>query len=279
MEESNKNLKVAAVQFDIDWLSKPCNLQKLDVLIGEHVNPRSIDLLVLPETFSTGFSIREFGCEEIKSNPVVLNWIQSKARALDCVVCGSVLVEHTSSKSKPKSESAYPKKLNRFYWCFPDGKVQHYDKRHLFRLGNEQDYVVAGQERLVIELKGFRILPTVCYDLRFPVWSRNKNDYDLLINVANWPAVRRNVWDTLLKARAMENQTYVIGVNRVGDDGYGTPHSGGTTILDFVGETLVEAEDNTEQVIKYELELDKLNAFKEKFPAYLDADDFSINTE
>ena len=258
---TKSTLTVAAIQFDINWLDKQANLNKLESILLQ-LSP--VDLLVLPETFSTGFSIDVDGCEEKAEGGEVLTWLTQKAKALNCVICGSVLVENQGKKS------------NRFYWVHPDGKVNFYDKRHLFRLGNEQDFVVAGGERIVLNIKGVRVLPLVCYDLRFPVWSRNRNDYDMIVNVANWPAVRRNVWDTLLKARAMENQAFVIGVNRVGDDGKGVAHSGGTVALDFLGETLAQAEDNHEQVIYTEIDLDALNRFKEKFPAFLDADNFEI---
>jgi len=261
MSQNNK-LKVAAVQFEISWLDKSANLKRLEELISKL---KSVDLLIFPETFPTGFAIDSDGCEEPLSGGEVLDWMKRQAARLDCVIAGSALVENQGKKS------------NRFYWVYPGGESRYYDKRHLFRLGNEQDFVLAGEERLVIELNGVRILPLVCYDLRFPVWSRNRNDYDLIVNVANWPAVRRNVWDTLLKARAMENQAYVIGVNRVGDDGKGVAHSGGTVVYDYLGEAITSAEDNQEEVIYANIDLERLNQFKEKFPAYLDADDFLLN--
>lgn len=261
MPEENK-IKIAAIQFDIKWLDKSENLNRLDVLISE---AESVDLLLLPETFATGFAIDVMGCEEPDAKGDVLSWMIELATRLECVVAGSVLVKNENKKS------------NRFYWVYPDGEYLYYDKRHLFRLGNEQDYVIAGEQRSIFEVKGIRIIPLVCYDLRFPVWSRNKNDYDLIVNVANWPAVRRNVWDILLKARAMENQAYVIGVNRIGDDGKGVAHSGGTAVYNFLGEPIASAADNTQQIIYAEIELEKLNRFKEKFPAYLDADCFELN--
>ncbi len=149
MVSTVNKIKVAAIQFDIAWLNKAKNLQKLDALINQNVTPSSIDLLLLPETFSTGFSIRESGCEEPEQGGIVLTWMKNKAKILNCAVCGSVLVESPIARSEQTGHSGPPKKLNRFYWCFPDGNVLHYDKRHLFRLGNEQDYVVAGEERLV----------------------------------------------------------------------------------------------------------------------------------
>ncbi len=258
-------LKVAAVQTDIQWLDKQANLDSLQNIISEFfINNSSIDLLLLPETFATGFCLNQNEIDEPENGGVVLSWLKQIAIQFNCVIAGTVLVSHEH------------KKVNRFYWVRSDGTVEYYDKRHLFRMGNEQEFVSQGLERKVFEINGIKILPQVCYDLRFPVWSRNRQDYDLLVNVANWPAARRNIWDTLLKARAMENQAFVIGVNRVGDDGRGTAHSGGTAIIDFVGETIVAAEDNQQQVILAELDFSKLEKFKVSFPAYLDADRFKV---
>lgn len=257
----SRTLKIAALQYDISWLNKPKNLDVLNHMLTE---VKDVDLVLLPETFSTGFTIDIEGCEEPEHDGEVLSWLKAQASRLDAVMAGSVLVKQGD------------KKANRFYWVWPNGEVKYYDKRHLFRLGNEQDFVVQGQRREVITINGIRILPLVCYDLRFPVWSRNQRDYDVIVNVANWPAVRRNVWDTLLRARAMENQAFVVGVNRVGEDGKGTDHSGGTAIYDFLGEPIITAADGKAQIIQATLELDKLEAFKSKFPAYLDADEFSI---
>jgi predicted amidohydrolase len=229
------------------------------------LNNNAVDLLLLAETFSTGFCINDNKVKEPEDGGVDLAWLKKIACEFNCVVAGSVFVKKDDKKS------------NRFYWVWPDGSVKYYDKRHLFRLGNEGDFVAQGQERKVFEIKGIKILPQVCYDLRFPVFSRNRQDYDLLVNVANWPAVRRNVWDTLLKARAMENQAFVIGVNRVGNDGLGTAHSGGTCIVDFVGKSIVTAEDDKQQVIFAELDFSALDKFKKDFPAYLDADEFEIS--
>lgn len=260
-----KKLTVAAVQCDIQWLDKQANFAQLETIIGDFfVGHKSVDLLLLPETFSTGFCVKDVSVRAPKDGGEDLVWMKRLAEKYDCVIAGTVFVAQGD------------KKANRFYWASPNGSVSFYDKRHLFRLGNEGDFVVQGKSRKVFEINGIRILPQVCYDLRFPVWSRNRKDYDLMINVANWPAVRRSVWDTLLKARAMENQIYVVGVNRVGDDGFGVAHSGGTCVLDFVGEPLVSAEDNQQQVITYELDFSKLKQYKSDFPAYLDADDFDL---
>ncbi len=254
-------LTVAALQSDIRWLDKRANLEHIDQLT---LGLENIDLLLLPETFSTGFAIDVDSCGEPEKQGEVLSWLKEKAKSLGSVVAGTVLVQQGDMK------------VNRFYWAYPDGEIEYYDKRHLFRMGNEQKYVVAGNKRKLITIKGIKILPLVCYDLRFPVWSRNVDDYQLMVNVANWPAARRRIWDTLLRARAMENLSYVIGVNRVGSDGQGIRHSGGTTICDYTGETIVQADDNKEQLIKTILDFSELAQFKSNFPANLDADQFII---
>ena len=259
-------LTIAAVQFDIHWLDQQANFNHLEQLIKDHFNNNTaVDLLLLPETFSTGFCINRNDIQEPEGGGLALVWLKKIAQQYNCVVAGSVLVSQND------------KKVNRFYWVFADGTVEHYDKRHLFRLGNEQEYVEQGQSRKIITINGIKILPLVCYDLRFPVWSRNRQDYDLMVNVANWPAARRNVWDTLLKARAMENQSMVVGVNRIGADGNNTAHSGGTIMLDFNGETIIFAADNQQQIITAQLDFSKLEKFKHDFPAFLDADEFELH--
>ncbi|NQZ23834.1 MAG: amidohydrolase [Colwellia sp.] len=258
-------LIIAAVQYDIRWLDQQANFNALEKLIKDHFTDNAAaDLLLLPETFSTGFCINRKDVQEPEDGGTALAWLKKIARQYNCVVAGTVLVSHQD------------KKVNRFYWVFADGTVEHYDKRHLFRLGKEQDYVEQGQSRKIITINGIKILPLVCYDLRFPVWSRNRQDYDLMVNVANWPALRRHVWDTLLQARAMENQAFVVGVNRIGEDGKNTPHSGGTTIINFSGETIVCAADNQQQIISTQLDFSKLEKFKHDFPAFLDADEFEL---
>jgi len=253
-------LNITTVQTDIKWLNVTDNLNSLSVKLQ---NIKNSDLILLPETFATGFAINLDTAEPAKNGPII-SWLIQQASKLNTVIAGSVLVSHNN------------KKVNRFYWVWPDGNIKFYDKRHLFRLGNEGDHVIAGQKREVFTINDVRILPLVCYDLRFPVWARSKNDYDVMVNVANWPAARRNIWDTLLQARAMENQSYVIGINRVGDDGNGTGHSGGTAIYDFTGKALFKANDNESNISTTKIDITKLKEFKEAFPAYLDADEFEI---
>lgn len=253
-------LTLTLVQSSLHWLDKSANLAMLDKQLEALIeNP---DLILLPETFATGFAIN-LDCAE-PENGLVLTWLKQQAKKHDAVIAGSVLVAQGN------------KKANRFYWVKPCGEVSYYDKRHLFRLGNEGDHVIAGNDRKVFEINGFKLLPQVCYDLRFPVFQRNKNDYDIMVNVANWPAVRRPVWDTLLAARAIENLCYVVGVNRIGDDGNGVAHTGGTAVYNFKGEVLAKAADNTEQLVTVRLEKKHLEAFKAAFPAYLDADTFTL---
>ena len=253
-------LTLALLQSSLHWLDKKANLAMFEKQLANITNQP--DLIVLPETFATGFAVN-LDCGEAE-NGSVLSWLKAQAKHYNAVIAGSVLVTQGS------------KKANRFYWVQPNGEVSYYDKRHLFCLGNEGEFVVAGQTREVFELNGFKILPQVCYDLRFPVFQRNNNDYDVMINIANWPAARRNVWDTLLMARAMENLCYVVGVNRVGEDGNGIAHSGGTAVYDFKGEPLIKANDDQQALLTITLNKAPLDEFRAKFPAYLDADAFTL---
>lgn len=253
-------LTLTLLQSSLHWLDKDANLAMFNKQL-DTVTQQS-DLILLPETFATGFAIN-LDCAE-PENGKVLTWLKAQAHKHNAVIAGSVFVTQGS------------KKANRFYWVQPNGKVDFYDKRHLFCLGNEGDFVVAGQARKVFTINGFKLLPQVCYDLRFPVFQRNNNDYDVMINIANWPAVRRHVWDTLLMARAMENVCYVVGVNRIGDDANGVAHNGGTAVYDFKGDALVKAADNSQALITITLYKAPLNDFKAKFPAHLDADAFNL---
>ena len=254
-------LKIAAVQTFIQWKDKNHNLEVLTHLVEPLKN---MDLIILPETFATGFAVDSQDCSEPSEGGIVLSWMKKIAKTHSSVICGSVLVKDVD------------KNVNRFYWVTPSGDVEFYDKRHLFRMAGEDAYIQPGEQKKIVSLNNFRIMLNVCYDLRFPVWSRNQQDYDLLINVANWPVPRRNAWDTLLKARAIENQAYVVGVNRIGEDGNGVGHSGGTTVIDYLGSPVVSANDNETSVITTEIDLKPLQQFKEKFPFYLDADSFRL---
>lgn len=254
-------MRVAIIQFDISWEDKQSNFKSLEKLIL----PLSgkTDLIVLPEMFNTGFSMNpDKLCEHPHSE--TFTWMKNLSDKGNFAVCGSYIVKEAG------------KTYNRFVLVAPGTETISYDKRHLFSMGNEDKYFSKGMRQEVFSYMGFRIMPIICYDLRFPVWSRNKNDYDLLICVANWPESRREVWNTLLKARAIENQCYVTGANRVGIDGTGIKYCGDSVILNPRGETLQEGITNTDSVITADLSLSELNEFREKFPAWKDADDFSI---
>ena len=222
------------------------------------------DVLVLPEMFSTGFTMASQEVAEPMDGPTV-NWLRERAAARRQVLCGSVVIE---------DQDAY---FNRFIWARPDGSIAHYDKRHLFRMADEHQHYDEGQERPVLELDGWRILPLVCYDLRFPVWLRNADDYDVLLCVANWPAARRVAWQTLLRARAIENLSYAVGVNRIGVDGNQVSYAGDSAVYDFSGGALIELGDE-EQVATLSLDPGALRDHREAFPAWRDADQFEIKT-
>jgi len=225
------------------------------------------DLVLLPETFTSGFSNDAIDQAETMSGQTV-DWLRKQAQTLDAVICGSVQLRVNDQV------------FNRLLWVSPDGSVQHYDKRHLFRYANEHQRYAAGSERLIVEYKGWRICPLVCYDLRFPVFSRNRFekgrlDYDLLLYVANWPSTRAYAWKTLLRARAIENLCYVAGLNRVGEDGNGLHYSGDSAVIDFLGHPASECTD-AEVVVTTTLQAAELAAHRARFPAMLDGDGFRL---
>ncbi len=229
------------------------------------------DLVVLPETFTSGFSNDAIGSAETMDGPTVA-WIREQAAQLDAAITGSVQL---------RTEEGV---FNRMLFATPDGGLQHYDKRHLFRYAREHERYAAGRERLSVDWRGWRICPLVCYDLRFPVFSRNRFDverpgqldYDLALYVANWPAARAYPWKTLLRARAIENLSYVVGVNRVGTDGNGIEYSGDSAVIDFLGHAISECIDQ-EMVTSTTLQASELQAHRERFPAMLDGDRFSLS--
>jgi len=250
-------LKISVLQQPLVWLDGEANLSHFDALLGKLVDR---DLIVLPEMFTTGFAMQAPGRALPESR--VIEWLQQWAGTLNAMIGGSVAL--TTSKGA----------VNRFLLVEPLGNVHRYDKRHLFRMAGEHNYYVAGTRREVVEWRGWRILPQVCYDLRFPVWSRNSQDYDLALYVANWPARRTHHWQTLLTARAIENQAYVAGCNRIGDDDNGHHYSGDSLIINPLGEELARAEPGAAMIIEAELSLEALQEYREAFPAWRDADSF-----
>jgi omega-amidase len=225
--------------------------------------PETAQVVVLPEMFSTGFTMAADAVAEPMDGPT-MQWLIDAAAALDKVVCGSFVAQ--------ESGRCY----NRFVWVQPNGEYVYYDKRHLFRMAGEHNHYAPGVTRPVIEHAGWRICPFVCYDLRFPVWLRNRGDYDVLLGVANWPAARQQHWNSLLRARAIENLAYVVAVNRIGSDGNNVAYRGGSAAYHPNGEALLEVFDDA-GVFTITLDGDALALWRERFPAHLDADRFSLD--
>ena len=220
------------------------------------------DLIVLPEMFSTGYTMDARALAEDMDGPTV-DWMREEAAALSCVITGSLVIRDGD------------RHYNRLLWVRADGEVLHYDKRHLFRLSGEHEHYAAGDRRLACELKGWRIRPFVCYDLRFPVWSRSRGDCDLLIYVANWPAPAHYAWSTLLRARAIENQCYVVGVNRIGPRRERCDLPRRQRRRRLPGQP-VSGEGDGDGVETAVLDMESLQAFRARFPAHLDADEFEL---
>jgi omega-amidase len=256
------DLRVTIIQTALHWQNATANRQMFSEKLA--ATKPATDLIVLPEMFTTGFSMNAQDLAE-EADGQTLQWMQEEAARYSAVLTGSVIVKQGESY------------FNRLYWVRPDGTHEHYNKRHLFRMAKEHHTYTAGAEKLLVELKGWNICPLVCYDLRFPVWSRNtQSQYDLLLYVANWPKPRANAWSTLLQARAIENLSYVVGVNRVGTDGNGHPYSGDSAIIHPKGYHLMETHE-VEGVHTIILSKQELTDFREAFPAHLDADDFTLN--
>ncbi len=253
-------LKITVIQADLIWEKPEANLQKFEEKI-EHLDENT-DLIILPEMFAYGYSMKpqKFASYQDK----IMQTVAEAAALKQAVICTGVITERKGDY------------YNTLVWMHPDGSCQMYDKRHLFSFAGEQFYYKPGTEQIICKVKGWRVKPLICYDLRFPVWSRNRNDYDLLVYIANWPESRQNAWSTLLKARAIENQVYVAGVNRVGKDGNGVYHSGDSVVVDPKGHVISDIKPHKEAVQTLSLDLDALNAFRKKFPVGQDADKFSI---
>ena len=256
-----QDLKLALIQSDIYWQQIGANLGMFEEKIWQISEP--VDIIVLPEMFQTGFTMEHEGLSE-PMNLTTFKWMKQMAAQKKAVVTGSYIV-------KEKGEV-----YNRLIWMQPDGQFETYDKRHLFRMAKEDQYYSMGQDRIVVEWKGWKICPLICYDLRFPVWARNNSlAYDALLYVANWPAARISAWDALLKARAIENVSYSVGLNRVGEDGNGIAYNGHSGAYSPKGETLSFSE--SEEIMLVTLNRKDLDNFRTKFPAHLDADGFELS--
>jgi len=256
-----QSINIAGIQLDLVWENATANLIAFEEKIAVLKSP---DLVILPETFATGFSMNPSKTAQTMNGEAV-SWMKKMAKKHHTVVCGSLTIV--------ENEQFY----NRFLWVTPDSNVQSYDKRHLFSLTEEPSLFEAGKERLIVTYKGWRFCPMICYDLRFPVWSRNEqsNPYDVLIYVANWPARRAHAWQSLLIARAIENQAYVVGVNRVGNDGSEIEHEGDSMIIDPLG-IVVQHAPNQAQTITATLHKKDLDKTRVSLPFLADADSFKI---
>ena len=254
-------LHVSFIQADLHWENPEANRKMFTQYISEITN--EVDLIILPEMFSTGFSMQPERLAETENGETV-HWMKLMASSTKAVVTGSLII---------KEEGNF---YNRLFWVQPDGTYQTYNKRHLFSLVGEENHYAQGEDRLIVNLKGFKIMPLICYDLRFPVWSRNNVNYDVVFYVANWPERRAFYWNQLLIARAIENQSFVIGVNRVGNDGNTVYHSGNSVCLDPLGQEIATAELGKSQVVNVVLSKDSLNRVREKFKFLNDQDTFEV---
>jgi len=255
-------LNIVGIQSSIVWEKPAANLKYFDRQISKL--PSTVDFVILPEMFTTGFSMNPISIAETMEGPTV-KWMVTTAKINRIALAGSVVI---------KENAQY---FNRLFFIHPNGHIETYDKRHLFTLAKENDQYTSGKERLIVLYKGWRICPLICYDLRFPVWSRNTNEYDLLVYVANWPSIRIDAWDTLLKARAIENISYCIGVNRVGEDENGYEYNGHTAIYNFLGEKLFSTIEGKEKVLQCVVSKTNLLKIRQKLNFLQDQDTFKID--
>ncbi len=253
-------MKIALLQTTLSWENPKENRIHLEEKI--HSIPEAVNLIVFPEMFTSGFTMHPQNCAETMQGETIL-WLQSLAKEKDSAITGSLIIEETGNY------------YNRLVFVFPNGEIQHYDKRHLFTLAGEDKIYKAGTKKLIVEYKGFKICPLICYDLRFPVFARNVEDYDVLIYVANWPKPRVNAWDILLKARAVENMSYVIGVNRIGLDNNNHEYVGHSQAIDFLGNYVLEPQE-TEGIFIVTLDKDAMLETRKKLNFLNDKDEFKI---
>jgi omega-amidase len=255
-----QDINVALVQADLAWEDKRANLDKFDKLLG--TVPSGTDLVVLPEMFNTAFSMEPEKLAEAPDSETTA-WLKKKAVEKKVAITGSLIITEDG------------KYYNRLIWMFPDGTYQYYDKKHLFTLAGEQHHYTAGTEKLVVEFKGWKFCPLICYDLRFPAWIRNTEDYDCLVVVANWPEKRIIHWEHLLYARAIENQCYLVAVNRVGKDGNGLDHNGVSMVINPLGKPLVKATE-IETILYVTLNYEAVTKTRKEMPFLNDRDQFEL---
>lgn len=254
------DLQISLIQTDIAWENPEANRARLGHKIAALKGRQQI--IVLPEMFNTGFSMKAPQLAETMDGDTV-SWMREQAQQNRCIITGSIII------------TADSKYYNRLLWVLPDGTIAHYDKRHLFSYAGENVDFEQGQKRTIAQVNGWKICLQVCYDLRFPVWARNTDDYDILLNVANWPEQRNEIWETLLKARAIENMSFVIGVNRVGTDGNGHHYIGNSSIYGPLGK-LIHKVPHEETVIAHRFRHTEISESRAKFPFLNDRDSFMI---
>jgi len=253
-----ENLKITIIQPDIIWENVQANLEKYTTFIARI---ESTDVIVLPEMFTTGFSMKPENLKETMDG-ISVAWMKNVAKKKDASVVGSLIIEDKGNF------------FNRAIWVFPDGKTEFYDKRHLFTMGQEHLHYSSGKEKTIVEFRGWKFCPLICYDLRFPVWGRNTENYDVLIYMANWPSPRHHHWKALLLARAVENQSYCVGVNRTGIDGAGLKYSGDSCMITPKG--FAEFLGENESIKTFEISYSELHEYRKNFPFLADRDQFQI---
>jgi omega-amidase len=257
-----QDLKIALLQMNLVWENHAANLVSAAALI-DAIREKA-DLIVLPEMFTTGFTMNPAACSQ-PMNGSAVHWMKETARRVNTDITGSMIISDSG------------RLYNRLVWTKPDGSLHFYDKRHLFRMAGEHAVYTGGTVNSTVALNGWNVRPFICYDLRFPAWTRNRRcEYHIALFVASWPAKRSLHWTALLRARAIENQCFVIGVNRTGTDGNGVEYAGGTTAFDFTGNTIIDA-GCSEGVSIIQLQSRPLLEYREAFPAWMDADDFLID--
>ena len=254
------HLNITLIQSDLFWENVNSNLSNFGKLISNIIGA---DIILLPEMFNTSFSPKSSHLAESMDGKTV-NWMKDISKIKGCAIVGTLMIK--------EEESIF----NRLVWISKNGAIYTYDKHHLFSLIKEEKYISKGKNRLIIELEGWKICPLICYDLRFPVFSRNDVEYDILIYLANWPVKRIDAWDTLLKARSIENQCYTIGVNRVGKDGNEIPFNGHSKVFDAFGKKLFSATENKEEVLHFQISLSDLKLKRRQMNFLQDRDNFSL---
>lgn len=253
-------MKIALIQSDLYWENPSENRKNFESKINKTVD--DVELIVLPEMFSTGFTMNAAAVAETMQGETV-NWLQNLAKKKNCAITGSLIIA---------DDNQY---YNRMLFVFPNGEIQYYNKRHLFSLAGEDRVYTSGTEKVIVEYLGWKICLQICYDLRFPVFVRNVENYDLLLYVANWPKIRTNAWDALLKARAIENLSYAVGVNRIGLDAHNNEHTGHSQVVDFLGNYLLEPQE-TSDVFMVELDRNAMLETRKKLDFLSDKDLFEI---